>query len=165
MSSEEALLGGRKVDGRPEHIGPGYWDCLAHIARCRDTTSLPNARETFIDDIVRGVGGHFKCLHCREHALEYMTHTDPIRNILRMPKFGPDGTTLMICSAWLYRFHEVVNERLKKPREQRPTFLEHEKYLDDLESGKGCHNCGPVAATPVVTTEKPVRGLKRQVSD
>lgn len=145
--SEEPLLGGQRVDSRPEHIGPGYWRALRDWAYVHDTSTQPGAREMFIDNIVRGTGAHFECLHCRSHAVEYMTHTDPIRNILKFPKIGPDGETpVMICSAWVYRFHEAVNERLKKPKERRPTFHQVQDYHAELRSGKGCSDCGPIGS-------------------
>lgn len=149
--AREPLLGGQRVDSRPEHIGPGYWRAIRDWAYVHDTSTLPSAREMFIDNLVRGTAGHFECLHCRAHALEYMTHTDPIRNILKLPKTGPDGVKpLMVCSAWAYRFHEAVNERLKKPKEQRPTFAQVEQYHAELRSGKGCSDCGPIGSIRTV---------------
>ncbi len=145
------MMGTIRVDARAEHIGPGYWKALHQWAHVHDTSTIAGAREMFIDNIVRGTGGHFECLDCRTHALEYMTSKDPIRDILKFPKMGPDGNTpLKICSAWTYRFHEAVNQRLKKPASQRPTFSQHEQYLSDLREGKGCHNCGPIGSIPDV---------------
>lgn len=159
----EPLLAGHRVDSRPEHIGPGYWDAIHTWAYVHDTSTISGAREQFIDNLVRGTAAHFKCLHCRAHALEYMTQTDPIRNILKLPKTGPDGVKpLMICSAWAYRFHEAVNERLKKHSSQRPTFSQMEQYYAELRSGKGCNDCGPIGTAPA-TRSIPI--MHRQLAD
>lgn len=140
-----------RVDARPEHIGPGYWDALHQWAYVHDTSTIPQSREMFIDNVVRGTGGHFKCMECRGHAIEYMTKTDPVENILKQPRFSKpgdtDGKPLMVCLAWTYRFHEAVNTRLKKLASQRPTFSQLESFLADLREGKGCHNCGPIGVS------------------
>ncbi len=128
---------------RPEHIGPGYWKALHQWAYVHDTSTIPGSREMFVDNVTRGIGQHFECMECRGHALEYIHKTDPVAQIL---KFSDSTKSLMLCLAWSYRFHEAVNERLKKPATQRPTFSQLEKYLADLREGKGCHNCGPIAA-------------------
>lgn len=140
----------------PEHIGPGYWSALHQWAYTHDTSTHKESREMFVDNLVRGTGGHFECMNCRTHALEYMSKTDPIRNILPLPKTLPDGSPLLVCLAWTYRFHEAVNERLKKSKSVRPTFSQLEKYLGDLREGKGCHNCGPIGSAPVVEKKRPV---------
>ncbi len=123
----------------------------------------------FVDNIVRGTGAHFECLECRAHAVEHMTKTDPIKNILALPKTGPNGTAvkLMVCSAWTYRFHEAVNDRLKKSPSQRPTFTQHEQYLADLREGKGCSDCGSIGEVKTVplASQPTRRKIRRQIID
>lgn len=138
---ESLKLGEIEVDARPEHIGPGYWRALHQFAYVMDTSQIPRAREMFVELLTRGTGAHFECLICRPHAVEYMTNTDPIQNLLKLPDVSKMKENPLFCLAWTYRFHETVNTRLNKPKSQRPTFAELVKYLSDLREGKGCHHC------------------------
>ena len=163
-SQEVLMMGAVPVDSQPETIGRGWWGATHAFAYVCDTSSIANSREMFIDIIVRGIGSHFPCLDCRSHAVEYMTRIDPIRDLLKMPKTGPDGMTpLMICLAWSYRFHEAVNERLKKPKSLRPSFSHLEKFLADLREGKGCNHCGPIGSLKPQATAIPQ--MRRQILD
>lgn len=168
MATDEhmLLIGTSKIDVRPEHIGPGYWRALHQWAYVHDTSDIANSREMFIDNIVRGTGEHFECMNCRGHAIEYMNKTDPVRNILKLPKLAGDGSILLVCLAWTYRFHEAVNERLKKPSSQRPTFSQLDRYLSDLREGKGCNNCGPIGLPDTQLPPLPApRVIRRLVVD
>lgn len=165
ISTHQVLsMGSVPIDSQPETIGRGWWGMLHSIAYVHDTSTIANAREMFIDDVVRGIGQHFPCMHCRNHALDHMTKVDPIQNLLKLPKSAFEGgPPLMVCLAWSYRLHEAVNERLKKAKTLRPTFAQLEQFLADMREGKGCHTCGPIGSQPVAAP--PVKQMKRQIID
>jgi hypothetical protein len=161
--THQLSMGTVPLEARPDMIGRGWWGMLHAIAYVHDTSTITNSREMFIDNVVRGIGQHFPCMDCRNHALQHMSEVDPIRNLLRISKTSPDGAILMVCLAWTYRFHEAVNERLKKAKILRPTFSQLEQFLTEMRAGKGCHDCGPIGVAP--EEPKPVPQLQRQLLD
>lgn len=128
-NSKEAVT----FDARPETIGPGWWTSLHVMAQVLDTTKLiskSQAKLVFEEQLSRGVGQYFPCLHCRIHALEYIT------------KNKPSSSTSSSSSLleWTYIFHQAVNARLKKKK--TPSFEDLKTFLEDLKDGKGCTQCG-----------------------
>lgn len=150
-------MGRVPYDGRPEIIGPGWWAALHALAYVCDTSAAKDARQVFVDNALRGIGQHFPCLHCRAHAVEYMNRTDPVRDLTTKKPSS--------CLAWSHRFHDAVNDRLKKKPEQRPTLVELSEFLAGLREGRGCNECGAVGDVKTATVEKPPVELRRQLVD
>lgn len=172
----QLLIGKTPFDARPERVGPGMWISLHILARVVDTMPLANqssGRAMFVDFVVRGIGQHMPCLDCRKHALEYATRIDPVRSLLNVDrkiqaKIVPQHVDS--CLAWSHRFHDTVNERLKRSMSQRPSLVDLEEFLTSLEAGRGCSDCGPLGSEtetvslPTLTPLQP-RLIRRQLLD
>lgn len=146
-------------DPRPESIGPGWWSSLHTLAYVCDTSKIKDARELFVENVVRGIAQHFPCLHCRAHAVAYINQEDPISHLTSSISAGAKRT----CLEWTHRFHTAVNKRLNKKASENPTLEELEQFLEALREGRGCNDCGTIGDEQKPTLQ--LSFMRRQLVD
>lgn len=117
----------------PKRLGPGYWNYIHRKAfDARDRES----QLKFIQDMKYICHGFF-CTKCRSHCTEYI-ETHPMEEYLDVTVEVSGEKHPIGLFLWAWRFHNAVNERLKKPIMNFNTAYNLYSGSDDMVCGMSC---------------------------
>lgn len=94
----------------PSYVGPGVWYMIHKLAAdCKGVDERKRFCKT-----MKKICEDFPCINCAEHCKDYMDN-HPIENYVNVI-VEIDGVEKEAgLFFWTWKFHNAVNERLKKP--------------------------------------------------
>ena len=100
----------------PAIVGPGIWFTIHHMARYSIT---PDKINNFIN-FIHSLTSSFPCEPCKKQFMKYV-RDHPLENYRETKNVSMEYVGMFI---WSWKFHNAVNERLRKPLVEYEVVLE-----------------------------------------